>query len=148
MPDVLVATDSDAVYDDVAAALDGPGTTFRRVRRGYDVLPEVLSRQPNLAVLDLSIGNMGGMATAINLRLEEGAGRIDHVPVLMLLDRQADVFLARRSDAEGWLVKPLDPIRLRKAAVAIMAGGSYQEGALASASAGPAPSMVQSTNAR
>ena len=132
VPDVLVATDSDAVYDDIAAALDGPETTFRRVRRGYDVFPEVLERAPDLTVLDLSIGNMGGMATAMNLRLETGAGRIEPVRVLMLLDRQADVFLARRSDAEGWLVKPLDPIRVRKAAVAVMAGDRYEEGALAS----------------
>ena len=29
----------------------------------------------------------------------------------MLLDRDADVFLARRSDADGWLVKPLDAFR-------------------------------------
>ena len=127
MPDVLVATDSDAIYDDVAAALDGPETTFRRVRRGYDVFPEVLETAPALVVLDLSIGNMGGMATAMNLRLEAGAGRIEPVPVLMLLDRQADVFLARRSDADAWLVKPLDPIRVRKAAVAVMGGGRYEE---------------------
>ena len=127
MPDVLVATDSDFVYDDIAAALDAPETTFRRVRRGYDVLPAVLDRAPDLVVLDLSIGNMGGMATAMNLRLEAGAGRIDPVPVLMLLDRQADVFLARRSNADGWLVKPLDPIRVRKAAVAVMAGQEYHE---------------------
>jgi len=130
VPDVLVATDSDAIYDDIAAALDGPETTFRRVRRGYDVLPEVLQRAPDLTVLDLSIGNMGGMATAMNLRLEAGAGRIEPVRVMMLLDRQADVFLARRSAAEGWLVKPLDPIRVRKAAVAVMAGDRYEEGAL------------------
>ena len=127
VPDVLVATDSDFVYDDVVAALDGPETTFRRVRRGYDVLPAVLERTPDLAVLDLSIGNMGGMATAMNLRLETGSGRVDDVSILMLLDRNVDVFLARRSDADGWLVKPLDPIRLRKAAVAIMAGGRYEE---------------------
>jgi DNA-binding response OmpR family regulator len=70
---------------------------------------------------------MGGMATAMNLRLEAGAERIQPVRILMLLDRQVDVFLARRSNADGWLVKPLDPIRLRKAAVAIMAGQRYEE---------------------
>ena len=135
VPDVVVATDSDAVYDEIAAALDGPETTFRRVRRGYDVLPEVLERAPDLAVLDLSIGNMGGMATAMNLRLEAGAGRIEPVPVLMLLDRQADVFLARQSAAEGWIVKPLDPIRVRRAAVAVMSGSRYEEGTIESSSA-------------
>ena len=33
----------------------------------------------------------------------------------MLLDRRADVYLARRSGAEGWLIKPLDPLRLKRA---------------------------------
>jgi DNA-binding response OmpR family regulator len=59
--------------------------------------------------------------------LEEGADRIDHVPVLMLLDRRADVFLARRSAADGWLVKPLDPIRLRRAVHALLAGDTYYD---------------------
>jgi hypothetical protein len=43
----------------------------------------------------------------------------------MLLDRRADVFLARRSKAEGWLLKPLDPIRLRRAAQTLLGGGTY-----------------------
>ncbi len=34
----------------------------------------------------------------------------------MLLDRAHDVFLARRRDADGWIVKPLDAFRLRRAA--------------------------------
>jgi hypothetical protein len=46
----------------------------------------------------------------------------------MLLDRRADVNLARRSAADGWLIKPLDPLRLRRAAKAIAAGGTYVEG--------------------
>jgi len=42
--------------------------------------------------------------------------------VLMLLDRQADVFLAKRSGADGWIVKPLDAFSLRRAATAILEG--------------------------
>jgi len=83
---------------------------------------------PELVILDLQIGNMGGMAACLDLRLEEGAGRIPkHLPVLMLLDRRADVFLARRSEAEGWLLKPLDPIRLRRAARALLDGGRFED---------------------
>jgi DNA-binding NarL/FixJ family response regulator len=68
---------------------------------------------------------MGAVAVTLELRLEESARRLEHVPVLVLVDRRPDVFLARRSDAEGWLVKPLDPIRLRKAVTALLAGGTY-----------------------
>ena len=45
----------------------------------------------------------------------------------MLLDRRPDVFLAQRSGAEGWIVKPLDPIRLRKATTALIDGGTYHD---------------------
>ena len=78
-------------------------------------------------MLDLQIGNMGGIAACLNLRHEEGDGRLPHVPVLMLLDRGADVFLARRSDAEGWLIKPLDAFRLRRAASALIVGEEWHE---------------------
>jgi DNA-binding NarL/FixJ family response regulator len=70
---------------------------------------------------------MGAMATCLDLRLEESGDRLEHIPVLMLLDRRADVFLARRSEAEGWLIKPLDPIRLRKAIRALLNGGTYHD---------------------
>jgi hypothetical protein len=46
----------------------------------------------------------------------------------MLLDRAADTFLARRAGAEGWLVKPLDSLRLRRAATTILQGGAVYEG--------------------
>lgn len=127
MADVLIASDSPDVVDDVESALGGAGTTVRVVRAGVDVLPAALQRLPDLVVLDQQIGNMGAIACCLNLRLEESADRIDHIPVLILLDRRADVFLARRSAAEGWVMKPLDPIRLRKAAKALLAGGTYHD---------------------
>jgi hypothetical protein len=46
----------------------------------------------------------------------------------MLLDRTADVHLARRSAVDGWLVKPLDPLRLSRAVTTVLAGGGYREG--------------------
>jgi len=70
---------------------------------------------------------MGGMAVCLELRLEASYGNLPHVPVLMLLDRRPDVFLAKRSGAEGWLVKPLDPLRLRRATAALLDGGTYHD---------------------
>jgi len=37
------------------------------------------------------------------------------------------VFMARRSGAEGWVLKPLDPIRLRSATAALLAGGTWHD---------------------
>jgi DNA-binding NarL/FixJ family response regulator len=52
----------------------------------------------------------------------------------MLLDRNADVHLARRSGAEGWIVKPLDALRIQRAVRAIVDGDTWHEGTTAGAS--------------
>lgn len=128
MPDVVVAADEETVRDDVRSVLSGRGdVTVREVASGPAVLAAAQKAHPDLVILDLQIGNMGAMAVCLDLRLEEGAGRLDHVPVLMLLDRRADVFLARRANADGWLIKPLDPIRLRRAVGELLEGRPYHD---------------------
>jgi DNA-binding response OmpR family regulator len=127
VPKVLLATDADWIFDEVDAALGGAYTVLR-VRAGAHVLPAVQQLEPDLALLDLQIGNMGGIATCLNLRLEERAGRIDPIKILMLLDREADIFLAQRAESDGWLIKPLDSFRLRRAVQAVLSSGSYTEG--------------------
>ena len=122
MTEVLIATDADAVFAEVEAALVDESTSVVRVRTGQAVAGVVAESTPDLVVLDLQIGNMGGIAACLHLRHEAGAGRLPEVPVLMLLDRQADVFLAKRSGADGWVVKPLDAFSLRRAATAILEG--------------------------
>ena len=125
---VILATDADWLVDDVVAALGGPETTFTHCRDGRSVVEVVKARTPDLVILDLQIGTMGGIAVTMDLRLDESGGTLPHVPILMLLDRQADVHMARRSGADGWLIKPLDALRLRRASKAIAAGGCFAEG--------------------
>lgn len=134
--DILLATDADWIFDEVASALVDTGVTIRRVHAGAHVLPAVQEVEPDLVVLDLQIGNMGGVATCLNLRLEEGMGRLPHLPVLMLLDREADLFLAHRSQADGWLFKPINAFRLRRAADALLEGKTFQERPKATARSG------------
>ena len=47
------------------------------------------ARPADLAIVDSQIGTMGGIAVALDLRLEADAGRLDPCPVLLVLDRQA-----------------------------------------------------------
>jgi len=126
----LVATDADWILDQVQAALGGPDTTWTVCRTGKEVRGGVAraTTPVDAALLDVQIGTMGGMAVTLDLRLEESGGRLPHVPAIMLLDRSADVFLAQRSAAEGWLIKPLDAIRLRRAVRMVLAGETYREG--------------------
>ena len=95
---------------------------------GRLVAPAVAERTPDIAILDMQVGSMGGMAITMDLRLDYSSGALPNVPILMLLDREADVHMARRSGANGWIIKPLDALRLRKAVNAVVAGGCYAEG--------------------
>jgi DNA-binding response OmpR family regulator len=122
----VIVSDEAALRTEVRAVLDA-GDEAIELTEGSAVTAALRAWPADLVVVDLQVGNMGGMAVCLDMRLEESGGRLPHVQVLMLLDRRADVFLARRSGAEGFLVKPLDPIRLRKAIRAVLSGQTYQD---------------------
>lgn len=125
--EVLIATDADWIYDEVDAALADESTQVRRVRSGREV-PEIVTKtKPDLVILDLQIGSMGGIATFLHLQQEIEDHRMVDVPVLLLLDRPADVPMARRTGVDGWLIKPLDAFRLRRAAAALLDGKAFHE---------------------
>ena len=117
---VLLATDSDSVYNAVDAALGSDTSEITRVRTGVEVLDAVREQKPDVVICDLQIGNMGGMATCLDLRLEAEMGRAPETRVLMLLDREADVYLARQARSDGWVVKPLDAVGLQRAVSAVL----------------------------
>jgi CheY-like chemotaxis protein len=125
VPVIVVASDAAYLRREIAAVADGRDVEIVEVESGPDVVSQVRESPPDLVVVDMQMGNMGGMAVCLELRLQESYGDLPHIPVLMLLDRRPDVHLARRSGAEGWLVKPLDPLRLRRAIRAILDGGEY-----------------------
>jgi DNA-binding response OmpR family regulator len=140
---VLLVMDVDWLVDEVVAALGGADTSFTVCSDGRRVSKQVAAVAAegdayDLAVVDLQIGSMGGVAVTMALRLDASAGRLPAVPVLLLLDRVADVHLAKRCGAEGWLVKPLDPVRLRRAAHAVARGSTYTEGLVDHAETGVA----------
>ena len=120
MPDVLLVTDADWIAEQCEAALGGD-YRLHRVRRGADTLEAIELVEPHLVLLDLQIGNMGGMATCLAVRQEEDMGRMERRPVIMLLDRDADEFLARRSAADAWLVKPINPMHLARLVTSTLA---------------------------
>jgi DNA-binding response OmpR family regulator len=124
---ILVASDAPTVRAEIASIASRPDITIVEAQSGPAVMAEVARSLPDLVVVDLQMGNMGGMAVCLELRLEASYDNLGHVPVLMLLDRRPDVFLARRSGAEGWVIKPLDPIRLRRAVEALLDGGTYYD---------------------
>jgi CheY-like chemotaxis protein len=126
VPTVIVASDAPSLRKELVAQISDPDTTVVQAASGPDAIAAVRD-DVDLLVVDMQMGNMGAIAVCLELRLEESYNDIDHVPVLILLDRRPDVFLARRAGAEGWLVKPLDPLALRRAVAALLAGGTYRD---------------------
>jgi DNA-binding response OmpR family regulator len=127
VPGIVVASDAPSLRHDVVSIIEGPDVVTYQAVSGPAAIAAVRDYEPDLLVVDMQMSNMGGMAVCMELRLQESYLDVDHVPVLMLLDRRPDVFLARRSGAEGWLVKPIDPIRLRQACRALARGGTYED---------------------
>jgi DNA-binding response OmpR family regulator len=126
MPDatakIIVAADGAVVRDRVRNALAGRDLEVVELQRGEDVRDAVRTQEPELVVLDMQIGNMGGVAVAIDLHLEASADRLPDVPVLLLLDREHDRFLAKRAAADAELVKPVDPGTLRRTVARLLDG--------------------------
>ena len=127
VPKILLVADARVVLDEIRSVVDDGENEIHELRTGNAVRAFADADPPDLVIADSQIQSMGGFAVCSDLKLEESGGRIPHVPVIILLDRRADVFLARRARAEGFVVKPLDPIRLRHAVNAVLAGGTYAD---------------------
>ncbi|MEO9181231.1 MAG: response regulator [Acidimicrobiales bacterium] len=143
MATVLLASDLTSLRRELRTMLEGPELEIEEMANGPDVIARVEAGNVDLVIVDLQIGSMGGMAICMELRHEESYGAADPVSVLMLLDRRPDVFLARRCGAEGFLVKPLDPQRVRSAVRALLRGEEYEDASLR-----PATIRVGSNDAR
>jgi len=118
---IVVAADAKWVRDLVKSACTAKDQRVVEVTRGQQMRDVVGRETPDLVILDMQIGNMGGLAVAIDLRLEGAAGRIPDTSILLLLDREADRFLAKRVDADAELVKPVDPGTLRRTVEQLLA---------------------------
>lgn len=121
---VLVAADADWLHLLLRSALLAEDARIVEVRNGRAVRAAMLEHEPDVAVLDMQIGSMGGLAVAMDLQLEAADGRLPAIPVLLLLDREADRMLAERVRSDAILVKPLDASRLRSTVLSLVQAAS------------------------
>lgn len=115
---VLVVTDAVWVENDVRASLTDPGTVINRVADPRQAVEAAGLYAADVAVVDLQVGSKGGMAVVRSLNSAAASGDIGPLRTVLLLDRDADRFLAHRAGADVAVLKPFTAQDLR-AAVAL-----------------------------
>jgi DNA-binding response OmpR family regulator len=106
MTTILVVTDESWVRNEVHAGLTDPGYTLIDHTDPATAADAAQGEQVDAVIVDLQIGSMGGMAVTRAVRHATATGDNKGTPVVMLLDRSADAFLAARAGADAWLAKP------------------------------------------
>ena len=115
MESILLVTDSSWVRNDVEAAILEPTTTLTVVNDPRAVIDAAVEAAPSVYLVDMQVGSMGGMAITRNIKGAALKGDIVDRPVVLLLDRSADEFIAKRAGADSWVVKPFTAQALRLA---------------------------------
>jgi DNA-binding response OmpR family regulator len=110
MSRVLIVTDDPHNRDRVHSVLSIAGNELIDHDDPRSAADRATEEAVDVAVVSLQIGSMGGMAITRDFR-----ARPERVPVVLLLDRQADTFLAGRSGADAWVTKPFTASALRAA---------------------------------
>lgn len=116
MANVLVVSDDIWVENDVRASLTDPGTVITSVSDPRAAAAAAAEHSADVAVVDLQVGSMGGMAVVRALRTAVESGDLHRIRLVLLLDRTADKFLAHRAGADVAVVKPFTAQDLRAAA--------------------------------
>jgi len=114
MPSILVVADEPWVLNEVRSALGEARYTITTADDPRTIAAMALASRPDAVVVDFQVGSMGGMAVTRSVR--DAFSRTDDAapPVILLLDRDADGFLAGRSGAAGWVRKPFAAADLRQ----------------------------------
>lgn len=125
MANILIVSDSPQLNDEVASYLPAD-VTVTTCLSARDALQTVRASDIDVVIADMQIGSMGGPALCSEIRLDQSVNPSATPSLLLLLDRRADVFLARRTQVNGWVLKPLDPVRVRRAVTQLIDGETYQ----------------------
>lgn len=131
MPTALVVTDAHWVVNDVEAALGVGDWEIETLADPRLAASRVAETVPDVVIIDLQVDSMGGMAIVRAIR----AVFQDSPPprMVMLLDRSADSFIARRAMADASVIKPFTAAELRSAVLpnvpspAAAVGGAEEE---------------------
>ena len=144
---LVLADDHDLVRAGIRAALEGvPGIEFAgEARTGDELVALAVSRQPHIALTDISMPGMNGISAIPIVR--------EHVPGVrvVVLSGLGGIEFVRRAiqqGACGYLLKESAMTELPQAVESVMLCGSYFSPAISRALLAPAPDPLAGLTAR
>jgi len=93
-----------------------PDITWLEAATADEVIERVRAGGPDLLILDGEADKVGGMGVSRQLKEET----YDCPPILVLLGRPQDAWLASWSDADAAVSRPLDSVAVRQAVVDLL----------------------------
>ena len=138
---VLLVTGNPRVATSVTTAIIGdPDSDIFEVRtpeRGVALIDE--GERFDVVVGDADTAPSGGFFLSREIKARGQMGR-DMPPVVLLLAREQDVFLSNWSQADAYVLKPVDPFDLREVLSKVIAGEPLP--ALPGVGGDPTPSLL------
>lgn len=121
---VLLVSSSSELSRHVLSALAGPDvlthTEVRSPLRALALLDDDEGETFDVVLADNDTQPTGGFYLSRELKARARMGR-DVPPVILILAREQDEYLARWSEADVWIIKPVDPFDLAEAVEAVAA---------------------------
>ena len=113
MSKVFLVTDASWVANEVRAGLSLGEWDIDEISDPRLTTSLVMEKRPDAVIVDMQVGSMGGMAVIRGIRGE--IDEADRPRTVLLLDRSADEFIARRAGADACVLKPINAYELRTA---------------------------------
>jgi DNA-binding response OmpR family regulator len=106
---LIVLADKDP-YDLQAlhAGLVAPDREVLIVADGHNIVTVTQARAPDVIVMGASLGHMGAFAVCKDIKLHAKTGALREPKIIVLLEREADAWIAKQSLCDAWLTKPVD----------------------------------------
>lgn len=113
MPTVLVVADGTWVTNEVRSALSVGSWHIEELNDPRRVVERLEDSRLDAVIVDMQVGSKGGMAVVRSIR--QATDETSRPRTVLLLDRSADRFLARRAGSDACVLKPINPAELRDA---------------------------------
>ncbi|MEE8405950.1 MAG: response regulator [Acidimicrobiia bacterium] len=113
MSKVFLVTDASWVANEVRAGLSIGEWDIEEISDPRLTTSLVMEKRPDAVIVDMQVGSMGGMAVIRGIRGE--IDEADRPRTVLLIDRSADEFIARRAGADAFVLKPINAYELRAA---------------------------------